>query len=205
MGTDDELSEDEEEILVYVEFEELADSNVFSDKNLELDMIGIDTEHPIMQINGKFYEGTYEDDCGTYMFFTKDDNPVVNDPVFDVAPNLKYFAKTRKSLKMRRVFIKPKTEVLGDSEHNECIPNLNTLKQAGVPFNYQEEALSFWKTIRDNRLKALESYLEKQRIREQKRSEGIILESESDEDNPFAMYKHKESMDTDVLEKKGQD
>ncbi|XP_017887184.1 general transcription factor 3C polypeptide 6 [Ceratina calcarata] len=204
MGIDDEVSEDEEEILVYVEFEELTDSNVLSDKNLQLDMIGIDTEHPIMQINGKFYEGTYEDDCGTYMFFTKDDNPTVNDPVFDVAPNLKYFAKTRKSLKMRRVFIKPRTEVLGDSEHNECIPNLDTLKQAGIPFQYQAEALSFWKTMRDNRLKALESYLEKQRIREQKRSEGITLESESDEDNPFAVYKHKESMDTDLLEKEGQ-
>lgn len=50
---DEEISEDEEEILVYVEFEGLVDSNVFSEKELRLDMIGIDTEHPIMQINGK--------------------------------------------------------------------------------------------------------------------------------------------------------
>lgn len=75
------------------------------------------------------------------MFFTKDDNPVVDDPVFDTASNLKYFAKTRKCLKMRRIFIKPRTEVLGDSEHDQCIPNLNTLKQAGIPFQYQKEGI----------------------------------------------------------------
>lgn len=43
---------DSEEILVYVEFEVL-DDNIFNEKQLQLDMIGIDTEHPIMQINGK--------------------------------------------------------------------------------------------------------------------------------------------------------
>ncbi|KAK1119405.1 hypothetical protein K0M31_013235 [Melipona bicolor] len=190
MEMDDEISEDEEEILVYVEFEGL-DGNVFSEKQLQLDMIGIDTEHPIMQINGKFYEGSYEDVIGTYMFFAKNDNTVVDDPVFDVAPNFKYVAKTRKFLKMQRIFIKPRTEVLGDSQNNQCIPNSDTLMQAGIPFQYQEEALSFWRTMRDTRLNALHSYLEKQRIRQQKKSEGIILESESDEDNPFAIYKHK--------------
>ncbi|XP_034194387.1 uncharacterized protein LOC117610747 [Osmia lignaria lignaria] len=192
MGSDD----DDEEILVYVEFEGLVDSNVFNEKQLQLDMIGIDTEYPIMQINGRFYEGAYEDVCGTHMFFTKDDNPAVDDPVFDAAPNLKYFGKTRKCLKMRRIFIKPRTEVLGDSEHQQCIPNLNTLKQAGIPFQYQKEALSFWETVRNNRLNALHSYLEKQRIRQQQKSEGIELESESDEDNPFAMYNHKEEAST---------
>ncbi|XP_076232065.1 uncharacterized protein LOC143177785 [Calliopsis andreniformis] len=192
MGSDDELSDSEEEILVYVEFEGVVDSNIFSEEQLQLDMIGIDTEHPIMQINGRFYEGTYEDICGTCMFFVRDDDSVVNDPVFDATSNLRYFAKTRKSLKMQRIFIKSRTEFLGDSEHNECIPNLDTLKQAGVPLRYHEQALSFWKTMRNNRLNALHKYLEKQRIRQEKRSQGIQLESESDEDNPFAMYKDRE-------------
>lgn len=152
------------------------------------------------------------------MFFTKNDNPTVDDPVFDTAPNFKYFAKTRKFLKMQRIFTKSRTEVLGDSENNECIPNPNTLKQAGIPFQYQEEgtknsssliylilhifitifpvfiALLFWKTLRDSRLNALHSYLEKQRIRQEKKSQGIILESESDEDNPFAIYNHKDEV-----------
>ncbi|XP_053987053.1 uncharacterized protein LOC128891900 [Hylaeus anthracinus] len=195
MGSDSEVPEDEEEILVYVEFEGLVDDNVFSEEQLQLDMIGIDTDHPIMQINGKFYEGTYEDVCGTYMFFMKSDNSTVEDPVFDVPSNLKYFGKTRKFLKMQRIFLKPRTEVLGDSKHPKCIPNLNTVKEAGVPGRYQTEALSFWKTLRNNRLHALQSYLEKQRIRQQKKSQGLTLESESDEDNPFAVYRHKEELD----------
>lgn len=53
MQSDEELSENEEEILVYVEFEGLVGSNVFNNKELQLDMIGIDTEHPTMQINGR--------------------------------------------------------------------------------------------------------------------------------------------------------
>lgn len=53
MQSDEELSENEEEMLVYVQFEGLVGSNVFDDKNLELDIVGIDTEHPIIQINGR--------------------------------------------------------------------------------------------------------------------------------------------------------
>lgn len=53
MESDDELAEDEEEMFVYVEFEGLVGSNVFNNEELQLDMIGIDTEHPIMQINGR--------------------------------------------------------------------------------------------------------------------------------------------------------
>lgn len=190
MTSDEELLEDEEEILVYVELEGVVGGNTLTTEQLQLDMIGIDTEHPIMQINGRFYEGTYEDAIGTYMFFTKDENTEPEDPVFDTASTLKYYAKTRKLLKMQRIFIKHRTEVLGDSEDSRCIPNLNTIVEAGVPIEQQEEALSFWKTIRDGRMNALNSYLEKQRIREEKKAQGITVDSESDEDNPFIAYKH---------------
>lgn len=138
------------------------------------------------------------------MFFEKDDQPVIYDPIFDQIPNLKYFGKTRKLLKMQRVFVKQRTEVLGDSEHDKCIPNLDTIKQAGVPPMYQSQALSFWKDIRDRRIDALHTYLEKQRIREEKKSQGIAVDSESDEDNPFAIYKYKDeqkcykNMDNDI-------
>lgn len=43
--------------------------------------------------------------------------------------------------------------------------------------------------MRDDRMEALNKYLEKQRIRDEKRSQGIEPDSESDDDNPFAMYK----------------
>jgi hypothetical protein len=53
MQSDDELSEGEEEMLVYVEFEGFTGSDMFNKEDLQLDMIGIDTEHPIMEINGR--------------------------------------------------------------------------------------------------------------------------------------------------------
>ncbi|XP_015174366.1 PREDICTED: uncharacterized protein LOC107065303 [Polistes dominula] len=192
MDSDTELQEDEEDILVYVEFEGFVNNNIFRNGELQLDIIGIDTDHPIMQIDGKFYEGTYEDAVGTYMFFDKDDQPVIHDPVFDQAPTLKYFGKTRKILKMQRVFVKQRVEVLGDSEHSKCIPNIDTIKEAGIPPMYQSEALSFWKDIRDKRIDALCAYLKKHKIREEMKSQGIALDSESDEDNPFAIYKDTE-------------
>ncbi|XP_077281058.1 general transcription factor 3C polypeptide 6 [Temnothorax americanus] len=185
MQSDDELLEDEEEMLVYVEFEGITGSDTFSNQDLQLDMIGIDTEHPMMEINGRFYEGTYEDAMGTYMFFEKDDNPKVDDEVFDKVPTLKYFAKTRKLLKMQRVFTKPRVEILGDSEHDSCIPNTETLSQAGVPPKYQEEAMQFWSKVRNDKLEELNVFLEKQKIREEKKSKGILSDSEPDEDNPL--------------------
>lgn len=51
-NVDSEPEEDEEEYLIHVEFENL-DSNVLTDENLKMDMLGIDSEHPVMQINGK--------------------------------------------------------------------------------------------------------------------------------------------------------
>ncbi|XP_020288875.1 general transcription factor 3C polypeptide 6 [Pseudomyrmex gracilis] len=180
MQSDEMLSENEEEMLVYVQFEGLVGSNVFDDKNLELDIVGIDTEHPIIQINGRFYEGTYEDAVGTYMFFEKEDNPQVDDPIFDKAPTLKYFAKTRKLLKMQRVFTKPRTEILGDSEQSGCTPNMEILSQAGVPPKYQEEALQFWEQLYKERQEELNMHLEKQQIGEEKHPEDTVSELKED-------------------------
>lgn len=75
------------------------------------------------------------------MFFTKTNDSSMSDPVFDIVPNFKYFAKTKKFLKMQRIFIKSRTEVLGDSENNQCIPNSYTLKQAGIPLQYRTEGI----------------------------------------------------------------
>ncbi|KAK0172426.1 hypothetical protein PV328_005743 [Microctonus aethiopoides] len=189
INDDSPLGDDEEDIFIYVDFEATTSSSIFCNEKLELDMIGLDSEHPIMQVNGKYYEGTYEDAVGTYMFFDKNTEPVIEDEVFDKTPSLKYYNKSKKVLKMKRVFVKPRLEVLGDSNHPQSIPNLETIKAAGVPPNYQKEALLFWEEMRTERLEALNEYLEKQRQREEKRQQGIELESDSDEDNPFAMYK----------------
>lgn len=50
---DEELQEDEEELLVYVEFPNCNENNMFGNERLKIDIVGIDSETPIMQINGK--------------------------------------------------------------------------------------------------------------------------------------------------------
>lgn len=50
---DDELQEDEEELLVYVEFPNCDENSMFGIERLKLDILGIDTETPIIQVNGK--------------------------------------------------------------------------------------------------------------------------------------------------------
>jgi len=75
------------------------------------------------------------------MFFEKDNNPHVDDVVFDKIPTLKYFGKTRKILKMQRVFTKPRVEIFGNSEQNACMPNIETLSQAGIPPKHEEDGM----------------------------------------------------------------
>lgn len=206
----DELQDDEEETIVYVEFESTSGNDAFLSEKLQLDMIGLDTEHPIMRINGRHYEGTYEDAVGTCMLFDKD-NPEVEDPVFDKTPNIRYNTKTKKILKMKRVFVKPRLEVLGDSNCSSCIPNIETIKEAGVPPKYQQDALLLWEKIRNERLEARNDYLEKQKQRTEKRQRGIEPDSDSDEDNPFVMYKNKDADDkinqtkNDIVKNKSQE
>ncbi|KAG8034505.1 hypothetical protein G9C98_007581 [Cotesia typhae] len=186
---DDDVCDEteEEDILVYVEFEGTSESTIFCNEKLQLDMIGLDMEHPIMQVNGKHYEGTYEDDVGTSLFFKKDPNAVIDDPVFDKANNIKYFGKVDKILKMKRIFVKPRVEVLGNSEHPSCMPNMKTIQDFGIPPDYQKNALKLWTEKRNERMNALDEYIEKQKQREEKRRQGIELNSESDDDMPYAL------------------
>lgn len=50
---DSPLEDDESECLVYVEFEGTARSDIFAKGKIELDMIGLDMEHPIMRVNDR--------------------------------------------------------------------------------------------------------------------------------------------------------
>lgn len=52
--------------------------------------------------------------------------------------------------------------------------------------------MAFWNDMRNNRVNALNDYLRKQEFRKELRARGFEPESESEEDNPFAMYKYSE-------------
>lgn len=57
-------------------------------------------------------------------------------------------------------------------------------------------AMQFWNKVRDDKLEELSMFLEKQKIREEKKSKGIPADSESDEDNPLAAKTKEKSEET---------
>jgi len=66
------------------------------------------------------FAGEYHDIVGTALFFEEDPSPAGNDPVFTTIPQhqLRYVCKTRKALRMSRVFLKRKDSVHEDSGLN---------------------------------------------------------------------------------------
>ena len=63
------------------------------------------------------FAGEYHDIVGTALFFEEDPAPSGSDPVFTTIPKhqLRYVCKTRKALRMSRVFLKRKDSVHDDS------------------------------------------------------------------------------------------
>ena len=71
------------------------------------------------------FAGEYRDVVGTALFFEEDPSPAGSDPVFTTIPQhqLRYVCKTRKALRMSRVFLKRKDSILDDSDLN---PDVDT-------------------------------------------------------------------------------
>ncbi|KAJ0181044.1 hypothetical protein K1T71_003129 [Dendrolimus kikuchii] len=100
------VSESEEEMLVYAEFENCVDI----EKYRNIHVLGINEKSPIIQMDNTIFTGKYENALGTYMFFEDDPMPVTKDPLFDklAEKNLKYKCKTKKVLYMQHAHITPK-------------------------------------------------------------------------------------------------
>ncbi|XP_023950459.2 general transcription factor 3C polypeptide 6 isoform X2 [Bicyclus anynana] len=123
MNNAESLSDGEEEILVYAEFED----SVKFDKYSSIHVLGIDTKNPIFQLDDTIFTGTYENPLGTYMFFEEDPSPNTTDPIFDKLSkkNLKYLCKTRKFINVQHAYVTPKEdkqeqENLQEEKSSEC-------------------------------------------------------------------------------------
>lgn len=80
---------------IVVEFEGNFDLDGVKDKQLQL--IGIDTDEPVLRIDTKFYKLDMKDSIGSRLVFRhKEDG------------KLEYYAKTDKVITARRVMIKPR-------------------------------------------------------------------------------------------------
>lgn len=88
------MSQAETEDIV-IEFEGNFDLDSVTDKQLQL--IGIDTEEPVLKIDSKFYKLDVKDSIGTRLLFKT-----------DADGKTEYLTKTDKMITARRVMIKPK-------------------------------------------------------------------------------------------------
>lgn len=89
------MSHNETEDIV-IEFEGNFDLDSVTDKQLQL--IGIDTEKPVLKIDSKFYRLDVEDSLGTRLLFKTG----------EMDGKVKFLTKTDKLITARRVMIKQK-------------------------------------------------------------------------------------------------
>lgn len=99
--TNDELDYED----VVIEFEGNFDFN--SVRGKELKVIGIDTEEPIILIDQKYYKLDIKNSIGTRLLLEKDSDK-----------KLKYYGKTDKVAKARRVIVKQKLDTQAKAETN---------------------------------------------------------------------------------------
>ncbi|XP_038208826.1 general transcription factor 3C polypeptide 6 [Zerene cesonia] len=125
MNEHENLSETEEEIYVYVEFDE----SVSIEKYGNLHVLGIDTKNPIIQLDETFCSGNFENPLGTYMFFEDDPSAHTDDPLFDKLPdkNLKYLLKTRKFIKAEHVYVKQKDGIEKEYQERNVEPDIKPI------------------------------------------------------------------------------
>uniref|UniRef100_A0A1B6G3Q5 Transcription factor TFIIIC triple barrel domain-containing protein n=1 Tax=Cuerna arida TaxID=1464854 RepID=A0A1B6G3Q5_9HEMI len=100
---------EEEEILVYAEFDSVLDDSMLQETSL-FKIIALDSDEPFLQIGTQMYCGKWLDSVGTHLFFEPEEAPPPLDPVFsnvlDSLLNFKF--KTRKCLELSRIFINKK-------------------------------------------------------------------------------------------------
>ncbi|XP_053696215.1 uncharacterized protein LOC128743628 [Sabethes cyaneus] len=105
----------EEEMLLFVDFEKFTSRDELIDQNVKIKVVGIETETPIIQVNNDLYQGSYDFALGTNVFLEEDAEAKAKaDPLYSPDPPriFKYYGQGNKVLKMQRIFVTPKTEVI---------------------------------------------------------------------------------------------
>jgi hypothetical protein len=108
----------EDTVLLHVEAAGVIHEDIVAINPDQISFIQVDSENPLVQLGGQVYSGQYEDTVATSLFFTQTENPLsaddtATDPVFGrhVPVNVEFLDSTRKKLKLKRVFLKPKQQL----------------------------------------------------------------------------------------------
>ncbi|KAJ4456593.1 putative Peptidyl-prolyl cis-trans isomerase CYP57 [Paratrimastix pyriformis] len=97
---DDEY--EEESCYALLELEHDAETRDFLSGAQSCQLLGMDTEHPLLRIEGKLFQGTHDFAMGTYLFFKEDENPTTHQV------ECHYMDKTAKSVIFRKATVVPR-------------------------------------------------------------------------------------------------
>lgn len=115
------MSEEYEEILVYMDFNSKVEDDLFS-TDKEFKIIGIDSDEPVLQLGNQVFQGEWKNTLGTHVMFEEGDC-IRSDPLFSEPPEkqMYYASKTDKILHMSRIFVNSKkngNDIPRDTESN---------------------------------------------------------------------------------------
>mmetsp|Transcript_5084 Transcript_5084/g.8741 ORF Transcript_5084/g.8741 Transcript_5084/m.8741 type:complete len:114 (-) Transcript_5084:374-715(-) len=102
-ATEDAAGDQEEEMMVLLEFDELEDTKFLS-RCQSYSLIGLETPTPILKLDNYIFRGTYEDIIGTGLLFA-DQDP---DGHSESQPAPKYVGSATKKIRFKRILLEPK-------------------------------------------------------------------------------------------------
>ncbi|TRY62593.1 hypothetical protein TCAL_10819 [Tigriopus californicus] len=112
--SDSEWESDGEE-LIHVELTGIFQDELKRNPDIQIKFIGIESEHPIVQLGNQVFEGEHSQTLGTSVIFTKksgtDPTSANLDPVFQrpIGDSLEYLCRSDSKLLCKRVFLNAKS------------------------------------------------------------------------------------------------
>ncbi|KAH8340014.1 hypothetical protein KR067_006276 [Drosophila pandora] len=134
------------EFLVYGDFKNNIPAQQLKHENAAIKVIGIESDTPMAEVNGNFYKGHYEQSVGTLLFFDKDKDNVVSDPLYESTcrQRFKYVDKSTKIITFERTYIENSLLDAGKSSKSEETDQPNAEKPSlKLNINYKEAINKF--------------------------------------------------------------
>ena len=104
----------EQEFLVLLEFSDANEANYCKQFDNEFETLEIETSNPILKIGNRLYSGQYQNNVGTYMFFThqqkNSDDTAPESSAENPKGSFQFYGKSYKKLLLNRLYVKPKEE-----------------------------------------------------------------------------------------------
>lgn len=102
----------QEEHFVYVDFGTHLPFDELVDPETQIKIIGLDTDTPLAQVNGRFYQGDYEFAMGTKLFFIEGEHDDKQHWFGEKhgGKSFKFMEKTDKVIAMKRIFVTSKEQ-----------------------------------------------------------------------------------------------